>query len=155
MSAPSDTLEMVFTGSGVPPGYDTLTYTPASVTSATYGTNTPLIGIGVVWQAPWVPLTIAPIAADVAGTSGAPHSAVVTDGVSHLAVVGGSSCTVPALSTSVNAIPSIAIDGGAATADGTIYAVADAVARNGFRQLLARLRQFRNVLADERLPITA
>jgi hypothetical protein len=127
MNAPTDELEMVFTGTGVPPGYDTLTYAPVSgVTSATFGTNTPLIGIGAVWHAPFVPLTIAPIAADVAGASGAPHSAVVTDGVSHLAVVGGSSCGVPAVQSAVTAIPSIGIDGGAATADGSIYAVVDA-----------------------------
>jgi hypothetical protein len=128
MNAASDAIEMVFTGSGVPPGYDTLTYAPTGVTSVTYGNNTPLIGIGVVWHAPFVPLTIAPIAADVAGVSGAPHSAVVTDGVSHLAVVGGSSCTVPALPASVTSIPSIAVDGGASAADGTIYTVIGAAA---------------------------
>ena len=126
MSSPNDSLEMVFTGSGVPPGYDTLTYAPSSITSATYGTNTPFIGIGVVWHAPFVPLSIAPIAADVAGVSTVPHSAVVTDGATHLAVVGGSSCAVPALPASVTAIPSIAIDAGAAPADGTLYTVVDA-----------------------------
>jgi hypothetical protein len=129
MNAPTDELEMVFNGTGVPPGFDTLTYAPVSgVTSATFGTNTPLIGIGAVWHAPFVPLTIAPIAADVAGASGAPHSAVVTDGASQLAVVGGSSCGVPAVQSAVTAIPSIAIDGGAAPADGTIYAVVNAAA---------------------------
>jgi hypothetical protein len=127
MNAPSDSIEMEFTGTGVPPGFDTLTYAPSAVTSATFGNNTPLIGIGAVWQAPFVPLTIAPIAADVAGTSGAPHSAVVTDGFSHLAVVGGASCNVPGLPATVTAIQSIAIDAGASPADGTIYSVLNAV----------------------------
>jgi hypothetical protein len=127
MSAPSDTLEMAFSGSGVPPGYDTLTYA-AGVTSATYGNNTPFIGIGVVWQAPFVPLSIAPIAADVAGVSGVPHSAAVTDGVNKLAVVGGSSCTVPNLPATVTAIPSIAIDAGASSADGELYTIVNAAA---------------------------
>jgi hypothetical protein len=128
LAAPSDSLEMVFTGSGVPPGYDTLTYTPSSITSATYGNNTPFIGIGVVWHAPFTPLMIAPIFADVAGAASVPHSAVVTDGASHLAVVGGSSCAVPAIPPTVTAIPSIAIDSGASTADGTLYTVVDAAA---------------------------
>jgi hypothetical protein len=123
MNAPSDAIEMVFSGSGVPPGVDTLTYAPVTgVTSATFGSNTPLIGIGAVWHAPFVPLTIAPIAADVAGVSGAPHSAVVTDGIMHLAVVGGGSCGV---APAVTLIQSLAVDDGAATADGTIYTVLD------------------------------
>jgi len=134
LNAPSDQLEMVFSGSGVPPGSDTLTYSPASITSATYGTNTPRLGIGAVWHAPFVPLTIAPIAADVAGTATVPHSAVVTDGSSKLAVVGGSSCTVPVLpsAAAVTAIPSIAIDGSATPADANIYAVEDGSAETDF-----------------------
>jgi hypothetical protein len=131
LSAPSDQLEMVFSGTGVPPGYDTLTYAGGSgVTSATFGNNTPYIGIGVVWHAPFVPLTIAPITADVAGAATVPHSAVVTDGVSHLAVVGGSSCA-PSLSAGVAAIPSIATDGYAATADGTLYSIVDVISPTG------------------------
>jgi hypothetical protein len=124
LNAPSDQLEMQFTGSGVPPGYDSLTIaSPAGVESNAYGTTPQPVGIGVAWHAPFVPLSVAPIAAGVAAAAGVPHSAVVTDGVNHLAIVGSGSCTAPNLPATVTAISSIAVDGGASPADENVYAV--------------------------------
>jgi hypothetical protein len=119
LNAPSDTVRMAFSGSGVPPGFDTLTYSPSSVQSVAYGSVAPNLGIGVVWQAPFVPLTIAPVPLDVAASSGVQHGAVVTDGAGSLAVVGGGSCTA----SGINTFRSIALDGGAAPADNALYAV--------------------------------